>query len=559
MPSFTTLVQHPGDDDNLAWIKLLLAGLALFALLYEASSEREGNPISLRWKKAAGLVFGVLGVLAYFQFFDIGYKDFYHRHELFHYYVGAKYFPELGYEGIYACTAAAEAELPIGSAGPRDVPARAVRLRKLRDLRKNSIADTTEWVDDPTRCTGGDAGEGRRAFSPERWAAFKADIAFFRRVSFAGPYWNGMQTDHGYNPPPVWGLLGRFFADLHPADVTTMKLLASIDPLLMAATFGMIAWAFGWRVLCVALLFFGTQDASPFYWTGGAFLRQDWLFFTIGSACLLRKGKPFWSGVFLAYGTMLRVFPVFFFAGWIVVAAAHAYRKIVVEKTPLSFSWATLRDLTPPRLRSVAAGAAVGALVLFAATIPVTGLASWRTFVHHIAVHNDTALTNHMGWKTIVSHRAEGRMQITEDPRLADHFQTWKAMRTERKRTSRIALWGGTGLLLGAFVLACWRLKTLWIVEALGCLPATVLIELTDYYYSFFLFAALLSRGRRTVEIALVVASIASEWCHLYYRFFDDRFVAMSVVFLVLAAFLVALHLRPPRWRGATGATVPAR
>jgi hypothetical protein len=433
-----------------------------------------------------------------------------------------------------------------------------VRVRKLRDLRVNLIKDTTDWVEHPELCTAGDAAEGRRAFTPARWSAFKEDVAFFRRVSFAGPYWNGMQTDHGYNPPPVWGLLGRFFSDLHPADVTTMKLLASIDPILMAAMFGMIAWAFGWRVVCVALLFFGTQDASPFFWTGGAFLRQDWLFCTLASACLVRKKHYFSGGTFLAYGTMLRVFPLFFFCGWLVVAAAYAYRKIAIERIPLSLSRDTFCRVTPPHLRRVAAGAAVGALALFAATIPVTGFSAWRSFVHHISVHNETALTNHMGWKTIVSHSAEGRMQIAEDPRLQDHFQTWKAMRTERKRNLRFVVWGGTALMMGAFVLACWRTKSLWVVEALGCLPATVLIELTDYYYSFFLFGALLSRGRRTLEIALVAASIASEWCHIRFRYFDDRFVAMSMVFTILALFMVAVHLRSIRAldRGGVVATL---
>ena len=39
----------------------------------------------------------------------------------------------------------------------------------------------------------------------------------------------------------------------------------------------------------LALLVFSTNFPSRFYWTGGAFLRWDWLFWMIASACLLKK------------------------------------------------------------------------------------------------------------------------------------------------------------------------------------------------------------------------------------------------------------------------------
>ena len=36
-------------------------------------------------------------------------------------------------------------------------------------------------------------------------------------------------------------------------------------------------WAFGWRVMAVATVFWGCNAPANFYWTGGAFLRQDWI------------------------------------------------------------------------------------------------------------------------------------------------------------------------------------------------------------------------------------------------------------------------------------------
>ena len=58
----------------------------------------------------------------------------------------------------------------------------------------------------------------------------------------------------------------------------------------------MIWWAFGWRTVCVALAVFATNFPSRFYWTGGAFLRWDWLFYFVGGVCLVKKEQPFLGG-----------------------------------------------------------------------------------------------------------------------------------------------------------------------------------------------------------------------------------------------------------------------
>lgn len=527
--SIADLFDRPGYDENhLAQLKLFFALFTLVILYYEASREMEGNPVPLRWKKIVAGILGVAGVVAYFQFFQIGYKEFYHRWEFFHYYVGSKYYKEIGFEGIYTCAAVAEFDLGYQ---------KEARTRKLRDLRENLIVPTKDILEHPERC--------KAAFTPERWDAFKADIDFFRRVSL-GNYWTDMQKDHGYNPPPVWGLTGWLFSSLHPATEGYCQLLSSLDILLFSAMFGMVGWAFGWRVMCVALIFWGTQDASPFYWTGGAFLRQDWLFYTIASACMLRKQKYFWGGAFLMYGTLLRVFPLFFFAGWIVVAAAQLWRSY--KKGAISM---------PITHRKVLAGSVAAALVLIPASSMVHGWRAWPDFIHHISVHNSTPLTNHMGWKTIVAHRADGRMAVAKDPKLTDPFEKWKDMRRERVQQLKVVYLGGIAVMFGAFCWACWRLKNLWIVEALGCLLVTIGVELTCYYYSYFIFGAMLSKVRRHIEWALLVTSALTEIAHLQLNWFDDRFTAMSVAFLVLSLFMVMLFSRRP-WKQAATVMTPA-
>src|SRR5262249_27193116 len=111
--------------------------------------------------------------------------------------------------------------------------------------------------------------------------------------------------------------------------------LTRIDPLFIIAITLMTWWAFGWRVLCVALIAFGTNFPSRFYWTGGAYLRWDWLFYLVGGICLVRKDPPLAGGFSLGYSTLLRVFPGFVFVGPLLVLI----RQLWGERSPDRPAW----------------------------------------------------------------------------------------------------------------------------------------------------------------------------------------------------------------------------
>lgn len=526
-PSFEQLLDHPGGSElNVSWWKLFLAIAAIAALLYEAAREAEGRPVTRMWKRRTGAFFAFGAVVAYFQFFQIGYPEFYHRWEHFHYYMGSKYFREIGYEGIYTCTAVAEAELGF---------AKQVRARKLRDLRTDDIVSTGETLAQPEAC--------KATFAPARWDAFKQDVAFFRQVSGSGTWWASMQEDHGYNPTPVWGLMGWVFSSLHPAAAWYQKFLSSLDIGLTAAAFGCVAWAFGWRVACVAVTFWGTQVAASGYWTLGAFLRQDWFAYTLIAACLARRRRFFGAGALLAYATLLRVFPMFLFGGWVVMALAYAYRQW--RRGPAPPNW---RALLHPQLLRAAAGALCAALVLVPASVAVAGPQAWPTFVRRIRAHANSPVTNNMGWRTIVGHAAEGRAAVTRDGRLREPFAKWKAARQERVAHLRVIYLGGIAAALGLFAYACWRLRAPWLGLALSCLPTMMCVEVTGYYFTYFVLGALLSRGRRQIELALMVASALSGIIFVTYRYTDDQNAAWSVLFLNLGLFLVLMYTRSP-WR----------
>jgi hypothetical protein len=95
----SSLIERPGyDEENLTFIKLVVALVALLALVWEG---RAAGRISTRIAKGVACLLAVTATISYFQFFQIGYQDFYHRWELYHRYVGAKYHRELGYELFY--------------------------------------------------------------------------------------------------------------------------------------------------------------------------------------------------------------------------------------------------------------------------------------------------------------------------------------------------------------------------------------------------------------------------------------------------------------------------
>src|SRR5262249_25357478 len=150
--------------------------------------------------------------------------------------------------------------------------------------------------------------ECKSRFSPERWEAFKKDIAFFRIVS-GQDYFNKMQQDHGFNPPPVWTIMGKVFSELHPAETWYMQALSTLDLMYLLAMFLALRWAFGWRVSVVAAIFWGCQSTAPMLWTCGAFLRQDYLFWAVFSICLLKKKYPALAAAALVYAALLRIFP----------------------------------------------------------------------------------------------------------------------------------------------------------------------------------------------------------------------------------------------------------
>ena len=353
-----------------------------------------------------------------------------HVWDIYHYYVGAKYFPELGYTRLYECTVVAESEL----FGPA-----AVDGRRITDLVTNELVPVAPVLADPARC--------KSHFSDERWRDFTADIRFFRR-QFAPSRWsNEVLHDHGYNATPVWGALGRALASLGPATTEQIQRLALLDPILLAVMWGFVVWAFGWRVACVGLLWWGTNYPARFWWNGGAFLRMDWLALAIIGICLVKRGRPGAGGFALAWSALLRIFPGFIFIA--------LFLQVVV-------GWVRARRVSlTPEIRRFAVGAALAGVVLLPVSLALApgrgGVGALADFVDNSRKHLETPLTNNMGWKTIVAYQTETRVRVEVSAGTTDPFGPWKDarrkvfvqrlpnLRRRRARVPRAPRLGGAG------------------------------------------------------------------------------------------------------------------
>jgi hypothetical protein len=576
-------------EKSLSWIKCMIALTAAALSVYEGQLLLEKKAPRKQWVKGIALFLAVMSVGAYFRYGDLGYVNYYHRWEFFHYFIGSKYDRELGYTRLYNCAAVAQADSGMIN---------EVRARKLRDLSIDVLAPAQTALDHPEEC--------RDRFTAERWEAFKEDVKFFRNQSGL-QYWNDMQKDHGYNPPPVWTVMGHFWSSRHAADDGYIKFLACFDLAFWIGLFGAVWWAFGWRVFAVAAIFWGCQLPAEYFWTGGAFMRHDWIFWLVLSGCLLRKRYFALGGAAFAYSTLLRVFPGILLVGMAMVAGTYIWKQHVklanheriarlalyvtaglmavtagvglylksmmrdgdsvaaaagatespsMMTSPLFLAvvalwglwgltalvYVLVKKLMEPSHLRVMVGGLIATVVLLGVSGAVAGWRAYPEFYHHIQVHNHTPLTNNMGLQTILAQSREGGMEYTRDEKQLDPFAQWKQMRRDQlhefRWVHRVAV---IGLLL-ALGRVLVRVKRLWIAQALSLAILVSIIEVTCYYYTMFILTAFLSRHRRGIEQWILCIAGVSQLVAInrYFSFFYDwRYWSQSVVFCMLAISLI--------------------
>jgi len=508
------------------WLAAWAASLAKIAIALGASAllavgwwlRRAGRPGAMQGPRdAALLALGIAGGLGWWSFGSL--PAWIHAHDAYHYFVGARYFSELGYTRLYACTVVADAEAGLGA---------DLESRRVRNLETNLIERGSRAAADPERC--------KSRFSEARWREFGRDVAWFRD-RLPALEWRRLQMDHGFNGSPVWLLAAAPLASLPGGAADWMFALTLLDPLLLALLWAGVARAFGWRAACVAAVFWGTNGFADAVWTSGSLLRQDWLVALVLAIACLRRGRAAAAGALATLSTLLRVFPGFAVATLVLKSAAEALRR------------RSLR-LSPARARFAA-----GCLVALAGLVPLATLANgteaWNGFVSNSRKHLATPLLNQMGLGAIVSYDAASRASVLEDPRAADPYLAWKQAR-RRALEQRWWLYAAGAAAYVALLVRAVRREDDWVVLALGTGAIPIATQLTGYYHAALVGLALLWVRREAAGVAMCLFAAATQAVLLVLPLSDEAFVWMSFAEVAAIFYVTSLF-------GSADSEPPAR
>ena len=309
-----------------------------------------------------------------------------HFHEFFHYYLGAKYFSELGYSGLYDCTTLADAEIAEAEhVGPRIVTR---WIRDLDDVLRDNPRDRAI-----ARCRE----VQRPRFTDARWAAFSADLRELHRL-VPDEWWNDVVYDAGFNPPPSWVVVGSAVANVIPirgAGFRTYLLATSLDMILLVVCFVSLRRAFGKVTAITAVVFFGASFIASYGWNGGAFLRFTWITAVVLALAAMKRGRWALAGALFAAATCDRLFPVGFAIGARLPLAATAANRA--------------RGAEAARARRILGRIGfwfAGTLALLVlVSIGAFGTTPWRVFFARILHHGDIYYTMHIGLKKVLTWR----------------------------------------------------------------------------------------------------------------------------------------------------------
>lgn len=184
---------------------------------------------------------------------------------MYHYYVNAKYFTELGYFELYECT--------IDQPTPR------------RDLR------TYDYRLDAPDC--------HAQMTVQRWNEFEQDIV-------DSEYYPQAMIDKGYNGTPTYTAIFGTLANWH---IVTPQNAYVVDIIALVSALFFVVWAMGWRkaayVTIIVLTFYGTLDRV---W--GHYAQWVWLGLVIVGVCQLERRNAF-GAYLIGIATNLTIFPMF--------------------------------------------------------------------------------------------------------------------------------------------------------------------------------------------------------------------------------------------------------
>jgi hypothetical protein len=486
------------------WIKGALCVLGAGAAVWRW---RRPGRLRPRQPGAPLALLAAVCALAYVNFGSFHGAGLVHHWEQFHYVLGSKYFPELGYDGLYVASVAAQMSSEPGRAAPA----------YLRDLRSNEVRET--------QALSRHGFDVRQRFTDQRWASFVRDNQVFLDAN-TDEYLAKIRTDHGYNPTPTWTFVARLASGWGAVTPRRLSWLGAIDLALLAVLFWTLFRTYGGLVGCLSLVVFGCGYPWRFDWVGGAFLRQDWLVASGVAICMLRRRRWFTAGALFGYAAMVRIFPLLFLFGPAVVAL----RELFAGQRP---RWAA----------RLAAGFALSILLAFAAgSATGRGPAAWSEFAKNLEKHRATWLTNNVGLANLLLYGPDTFQRRLVDWSSPEPWILWQGkMDLERQeRRPWIVLAAAVFLLITAA--AAWRSPPDE-AAALGVAAVFALVLLTCYYWSMLLWSVVRG-GARTAAGVLGMSAVLYA-VHMRTSIFESIYGVMSWAL----ALLLLVWLTPDAWR----------
>ena len=386
---------------------------------------------------------------------------------VFHYYVGSKYFAELGYTDLYLATLEADAR----HRALQPPPSKGQKQKHARDFgfvqrARNQV--TGELLPLPKLMKSFDPS----VISEERLEELGADTRFLRPHLNAWG-WKQVLQDLGYNPAPPWTIVGTTLSNVVPARWPWFGIITNGDLLLFFAMALVLWWAAGVRVAAVCVLWVCAFEVNTDRLSGG-FLQYDWLASTVIAGALLLRGRHGGAGVALSWGAMTRVFPGFLVLPFVIQAARSLTRR---------------QEVAPRHRRFLVAFAVSCSLLFVGSHLTGRGLSTWPEWVAKISRHSEE--------HAITSNRRVGV------GRLAQHEPRAGAPWRERQGTGPQRLAAAQPMkralqLLGLLLL----LPALWHRDdrdgfALAGFAGVLLVVLSRYYASTWVVLFLLAAPLR--------------------------------------------------------------
>ena len=450
-----------------------------------------------------------------------------HEHDFYHYYIGAKYFPEVGYMRLYVCTVAALTE----SANAAEQPTPVVMVRRLEA--------PTETLSGAALTQAASACRAR--FSAARWREFRVDIDTLGARVMRHGGWAGVLVDLGNNSPPTWKLSATLLANLLPLHESMLNYWPLVDQVLLFVLVPMVVWrTFGARALLAYGLVYCASPLAYLGWVGGSFGRADWYVALVLGLCALATRRMALAGACFAFASACRVFPALFMLSALVGLCLRGRRHE---------AWRFLL--------------AAAALLVFmvSASVWLFGLDIWSEFAAVMRLRISPYAANTLGL-----HKLAACWNVLEWPQFVGGGDALRASSLWREtlagdaaRRSGVTLAVGLGLCVATSLTL--RGRALGVGTALGGVVLLfVLLTPFTYYYAVFALLPLglcqLDGRPRAVSLAVVIAGLlalrvvsvpfAAEMGHEI-GFYAVSFQSSRVLLVTLVALLAVLALHDLR------------